>query len=84
MCLVTVDGKDFCINEPKPFWPGWKSFKFNGPGVHYEATFCIYTGDIVWINGPNPCGQWPDLRILRNALMGELLDGERVEADLGY
>ena len=84
MCLVTVDGTDFRINEPKPFWPGWKSFKFNGPGVRYEVALCICTGDIVWINGPFPCGQWPDLKIFRHALMGELLDGEKVEADLGF
>ena len=84
MCLVTVDGTDFCINEPKPFWPGWKSFKFNGPGVCYEVALCICTGDIVWINGPFPCGQWPDLKIVRHALMGVLLDGEKAEADMGY
>ena len=84
MCLVPVDGTDFCINEPKPFWPGCESFKFNGPDDHYDAALCICTGHIVWINGPNPCGQWPDLKIFRHALMGELLDGEKVEADLGY
>ena len=84
MCLVPVDGTDFCINEPKPFWPGWESFKFNGPGVHYEATLYICTGVVVWINGPNPCGKWPDLKILRNTLMGELLVGEKGEVDLGY
>ena len=84
MCLVTVDGTDICTKEPKPFWPGWKSFKFNGPGVHYEAALCICTGEIVQINGSNTCGQWPDLRFLRNAWMSELLDGEKGEVDLRY
>jgi hypothetical protein len=26
----------------------------------------------VWINGPFPCGSWPDLRIARNALVDAL------------
>jgi hypothetical protein len=83
-CLVTVDGTDFRINEPTPFWPGWKSFKFNGPGVRYEVALCIRSGDLVWINGPFPCGHWPDLKIFRHALIFELQDGEKVEADKGY
>ena len=83
-CLVTVDGTDFRINEPTPFWPGWKSFKFNGPGVRYEVAVCIRSGDLVWINGPFPCGHWPDLKIFRHALVFELQDGEKVEADKGY
>ena len=81
---MTVDGTDFRINEPTPFWPGWKSFKFNGPGVRYEVAVCIRSGDLVWINGPFPCGQWPDLKIFREALIYELRDGENVEADKGY
>ena len=71
MCLVTVDVTDFCINKPKPFWPGLKSFKFNGSGVCYEVAVCICTGDIVCINGPFPCGQWSDLKIVWHGLMGE-------------
>ena len=84
MCLVTVDGTDFCINEPKPFGLGGKSFKFNGPGVCYEVALCTCTGDIVWINGIFPCGQWPHLSIFRHALMGALLDGKKGVADLRY
>ena len=38
----------------------------------------------MWINGPNPCGQLQDLKILRNTLMGELLDGEKGEVELRY
>ena len=75
---------DFCINEPKPFWPGWKSFKSNGPVFHYGVALCICTGDIVWNIGPCPCGQLVDLNIFQHDLMGELEAGEKVEADLGY
>ena len=81
---MTLNGTDFQINEPKPFWPGWKSFKFNGPGVCYKVALCICTGDIVWINRPFPCGQWSDLKIFWHALMSELEAGKMVEADLEY
>ena len=68
----------------KPFWPGWKSFKFNGPGVCYEVSLCICTGNIVWIHGPFPCGQRPDIKVFRHALICELEEGEKVQVDLGY
>ena len=62
----------------------WWSHKFNGPGLRYEIGVCIQTGWIVWVNGPYPAGQWPDLRIARGSL-NQLLDaGERFIADGGY
>jgi hypothetical protein len=45
---------------------------------------CIETGRIVWINGPYPCGKYPDITIFRSALINLLAPGEQVEADLGY
>ena len=83
-CHVSIDGTDFRIREPKPFWPGWYSHKFKGPGVRYEVGIAIQTGWIVWINGPYPCGAFPDLRIVREALIYELDDGEYFIADGGY
>ena len=38
----------------------------------------------MWINGPFPCGRWPDISIFRDALLYWLSPGERVEADDGY
>lgn len=81
---MTVDGTDFRIYEPKPFNKRWYCSKFNGPGLRYELAVCIQTGDIVWINGPYPCGSYPDLKIFRLKLKNMLLPGEMVEADLGY
>lgn len=83
-CLVTVDGTDFRIREQKPFWSGWYSHKFKGPGLRYEVAVSIQSGDIVRVNGPFPFGHWPDIKIFRLDLMHELLEGERVEADKGY
>lgn len=82
--MVTVDGTDFAIYEPTPFTPGWYSHKFRGPGLRYEVALAITTGDIVHINGPFPCGNYPDITIFRQKLKQMLADGEMVEADRGY
>lgn len=83
-CRVSVDGTDFRIREPKPFWPGWFSHKFSGPGVRYEVGVAIQNGWIVWVNGPFPCGDFPDLRIVRESLIYELEEDEYYIADGGY
>ena len=49
-CLITVDGIDFRINEPKPFSKKWYSHKFHGPGLRYEIGVCIQTGDIYYLD----------------------------------
>lgn len=84
VCLVSVDGTDFRINEPSPFDPKWFSHKFKGPGLRYEVAVSIQRGWIVWVNGPYPCGSYPDLRIAREALIHELEDWEYYIADGGY
>ena len=84
VALVSVDGTDFEIYQWQPFWTGWYSHKFKGPGVRYEVGLCILTGEIVWIHGPFPCGRWPDLKIFRSAMKNSLSPGEKVVADLGY
>ena len=59
-CKITVDGTDFCNQEPAPFNPKWYSHKFKGPGLHYKIGVCIKTRWLVWVNGPFPAGAWPD------------------------
>jgi hypothetical protein len=83
-CKTTVDGTDFRIYEPSPFDPKWYSHKLKGPGIRYEVGVCIQTGSIVWVNGPYPCGAWPDLRIARDWLIYELDHDEKYLADGGY
>ena len=56
----------------------------NGPGVRYEIGVAIQTGYIVWVHGPFPCGEWSDLRILREALIYNLDEDEFLLADGGY
>ena len=83
-CLTSVDGTDFQIYQWKPFWTGWYSHKFKGPGVRYEVALCIMTGQIVWVHGPFPCGKWPDIKIFRAGMKHILNEDEKVIADLGY
>ena len=83
-CKVTVDGTDCQIQQPYPFSRKWYSHKFKKAGLRYEIGVCIQTGWIVWVNGPYPCGTWPDIKIFRHKMKAMLLPGERVEADNGY
>ena len=81
---VSVDGTDFRMWEPSPFSPRWFSHKFNGPALRYEVGLNIRTGDIVWIHGPFPAGEWPDLRISRYGIVHHLLPGEMLLGDGGF
>ena len=72
------------IPEQTPWSQKWWLHKFNGPGVRYEIALSIRTGLIVWINGPFPCGSYPDAIIFERNLLGMLGRFERVEADKGY
>ncbi len=79
--MVSVDGTDFHVEA---HGKQWFSHKFRGSGVRYEIGVSILSGDIVWIQGPLPCGDWPDVKIFRLAIKHFLDDNERVEADDGY
>ena len=79
-----MDGTDFPINEPTPFDRKWCSPKFKHAGLRYEIAICIQTGWIVWVNGPYPAGQWPDLCVSRDGLNQALDDDEMFVADGGY
>ena len=72
-CKVQQKGRDFA------------SHKFAQKlGLRYEVAIGILTGEIKWLNGPFPCGKFPDITIFRSSLMTFLDDFERVEADNGY
>jgi hypothetical protein len=83
-CLTSVDATDCMIPRVKGQGKPFNSHKFDGPGLRYEIAVCILTGWIVWVMGPFPCGDWPDVSIFRFALKHMLEENERVEADDGY
>jgi hypothetical protein len=79
--MLSVDGTD-CPFEATG--SRWISHKFKKAGVRYEVAVGIKTGDVCWINGPFPAGQYPDINIFRMGLKHYLDEHERVEADKGY
>lgn len=79
-----MDGVDFKILEPSNFNKKWYSHKFKGPGIRYELGLCIRTGSIVWKNGGYPCGEYPDLKLAREAYVLSVNQGEKTMADKGY
>ena len=81
--MVTVDGTDCLIFEPRPWDPIWHSERFNGPGVCCETGVCIQTGWIVWTNGPFAAGVL-DWKIACEALNCELEGGELCIADSAH
>ena len=81
---VSVDGTDCRVMEQSPFNTGWYSHKFNGPGLRYEVAVGIYSGNIVWVNGPFPCGNYPDVKIFKETMVSKLNIDELVIADRGY
>ena len=79
---MTVDCVDFSIPNQGPAFSSHKFGKKSG--LRYEIAVCIQTGEPVWIHGPFPCGRYNDITIFRLALLHNLEEGERVEADDGY
>ena len=78
-----MDGTDFlvCRSKKRKYW----SHKFKAPGLRYEIGIAIQSGDIVWVNGPFPCGEYADLTIFRGGLKNKLrYCQEKIEADRGY
>lgn len=81
-CLLSVDGVDCRVPN---HGPKFASHKYKGKsGLRYEIGIDILKGEISWLNGPYPAGEWPDINIFRHALMHQLDPNERVEADDGY
>ena len=67
-----------------PFDPQYYCHKYKSAGVRYGITSCIQTGEIVDCAGPFPCGNWPDINILKKYVVPRLAEGEMIEADRGY
>lgn len=82
--FVSVDGTDCPINEPTPFCTAWYSHKMHRAGLRYEVGVSIKKGHIVWVNGPFPCGTYPDISIFKSKMLLSITSGEKVVADSGY
>ncbi|KAL7578758.1 hypothetical protein ACA910_015989 [Epithemia clementina (nom. ined.)] len=84
---VSVDGVDMKTWEKKqPLFPVNRrtfSNKFNHEGVKYELGIRVWSGKLVWINGPFRYGVH-DLTVFCHGLLNELADGKMAIADRGY
>lgn len=83
-CLVSIDCTDCKVPKQNSNAKAFTSHKFKESGVRYEIAVCIITGEIVWVMGPLPCGDWPDVEVFRFAIKHMLGPFERVEADDGF
>jgi DDE superfamily endonuclease len=59
--IMTVDGTHFAVNEPRhaEFSQDKKHFshKKGRAGWSYELGICLYSSNLIWMNGPFPAGQ---------------------------
>ena len=86
-CLISVDGTNLRIPQQGHVAKrnSWASHKYAGKSaLRYELGVDTITGHLVWINGPFPAGEFPDVAIFRSCLSLWLDQDERVEADDGY
>lgn len=81
--VVTVDGTDCRIQEPRPFSKTWFSQKYKGPAVKYEVAIDVLSGRCVWVNGPFR-GSKNDVTIYREGLKHLIPPGKFVIADKAY
>lgn len=81
--ILSVDGTDCHIEEPRPFERKWFSQKFKGPGVKYKVALDVLTGNCVWINGPFKASK-NDITIYREGLKALIPEGKLVVADKAY
>lgn len=80
---VSLDGVDCRIREPQPFNKKWFSHKFKAAGIRYEIGISVVGGELVWIHGGFPCGEWPDLKIAKETYI-HFAAKEITLADKGY
>ena len=79
---MSIDCVDCRIKQKGPTFSSHKFKKKSA--LRYEVAVAIISGEIAWINGPYPAGQYNNLIIFHESLQTFLDAGERVEADDGY
>ena len=74
--FVTLDGKDFQMNEVTSWTRMFYSVKFNGPGVRYDVAIDIQSSEIVYWSGGDMAGKYNDLVLARRGIIPLLMPGE--------
>ncbi len=86
-CLMPIDGTDFRIPQTgKATTSNWfASHKYVGKSaLRYKIWVNILGGDLVWIQGPYPAGQFTNIKNDKKVLRQFLKTGKCIEADKGY
>ena len=85
--IMTVDGTDFRIWEPKhdtlPYDKGYWSHKHNHAALRYEIGISLKFSKVVWVNGPHRGGK-SDLQICKEKLLARIRKGKKVIVDGTY
>lgn len=81
---MNIDGTNFPIQEPLPFSSEWYSYKLNYEGFRCKVGLSIYSGDLVWANGPYKPGEFTDVMFFRDKLKYLLRRIESFVADNIY
>ncbi|KAL7527586.1 hypothetical protein ACHAWF_002234, partial [Thalassiosira exigua] len=94
--ILTVDGVNFTIYEPRMNEPGpkWYDHKSNSAGISYEVAIDIRRSRILWIRGPRPGGtseiatfnggKKKDKVKDPNCLANQIPEGKRVIGDSAF
>lgn len=80
--LLSVDGTDCPILEPRPFSRSWFSHKFKGAAIKYEIALDL-EGNIVWVSPPYR-GSINDKVIFRQGLQDMIPHKYLAIVDKGY
>lgn len=87
--IISVDGKDFRIWEPKhperPYDKDYSSHKYSKKAaLRYEIALSLKHSRIVWISGPHKAGLESDLGIFNSGLKKKILPGKKAVCDGTY
>ena len=52
--------------------------------MRYQICLSIHLGEIVFVDGPYPCGIYNDLSCAREKIVNDLKENEMLIADKGY
>jgi len=87
--IISVDGKDFRIWEPKHplrrYDKDYSSHKYSKKAaLRYEIALSLKNSRVVWISGPHKAGADSDLKIFNEGLKHKMLPGKKAVCDGTY
>ena len=75
--FLWVSADDVRICRPQNFDRKWCSLKFRAAALRYKVGISVSSGEIVWVIGPFPAGQYKYQAILNRKMQHDLLNNEK-------